>query len=166
MTDERSQALRWVQDGCPPRAQWIEGIERFYGSDPRGVILKALSGNGGNRRAVSPLPDPERERLAKVCEKQAGAFYSLFPGEPDSPQNYAREVAADFRAIASYLRAPRQPAPRLVPETFVERAIRVALAFEQGTDVMVMLTAFEAFDVRRWYAERNNGAAPRQQEKV
>lgn len=54
-------------------------------------------------------------------------------------------------------------APPLLPDTFVERAIRMALAqpeFKLEGDTVVGLSAFEAAFIREKYTERNRVSPP------
>lgn len=106
-------------------------------------------------------PDLRREKLAAMFANEIPVLEEL---TPDSGDETLRHVGynlslADVRVIAAALAcSPQTGTAPLLPDTFVERAIRVALAlpeFKLEGDTVVGLSGFEASFIRDKYAERN-----------
>lgn len=97
-------------------------------------------------RTPDPLRDAVEYALAAYdCRVRAG----LSPmGKIDSMEL--------LRLIISAAEYSTARAEALVPDTFVERTIRVACSAENGNDTHVGLTAFEAMFIRQKYVERNS----------
>lgn len=71
--------------------------------------------------------------------------------EADRTWSPSRPVSRpEWIAIELHRQGVMVPAPGPLPDTFIERAIRVAGTAPGGVDASVMLSAFEATAIRLW----------------
>jgi len=105
------------------------------------------------RRKVrgEPLPSGFADHFATLREYIAG--------ESVDPRMAHAAVAALEQAVRGVVPAP-PPEPAILPDTFAERAVQIALAMKgYPSRNVVVLTEFEASFIRQKYAERNAGRA-------
>ena len=92
---------------------------------------------------------------ARAVERLAALLRDQLPG---ISMAFWRDVAATI--IAAGWGHPDDQPPKLLPDTFVERACRLALRAENSVDDWsVMLTAFEASSIRAALARAFKGEA-------
>lgn len=135
-------------------ADWRERARYLF---DRGVRIQV--GTAGTGAAP-----PDQDRI-ELMAARAGDASASWCSVHDSPRARFECVHCFDELAAIALRGgaaqPPPSAPSL-PDTFVERAIQMALIMNES-DKMVRLSAFEASYIRQKYAERNSSGVPREE---